>query len=86
MSAAKAATDHVRDWVMGTKEGEFVSMAIPSDGSYGIEEGIIYSYPVKCSNGEYEIVQGLEIDAFSREKMDATKAELLEEKEEAFSD
>jgi len=86
MSAAKAATDHVRDWVMGTKEGEYVSMAIPSDGSYGIEEGIIYSYPCKCANGEYEIVQGLEIDAFSREKMDATKAELFEEKEEAFSD
>ena len=86
MSAAKAATDHVRDWVKGTKEGEFVSMAVPSDGSYGIEEGIIYSYPVKCSNGEYEIVQGLDIDEFSRAKMDATKAELFEEKEEAFSD
>lgn len=56
MSAANAASDHVRDWVHGTKEGEYVSMAVASDGSYGIEEGVFYSYPCKCANGEYEIV------------------------------
>ncbi len=79
-SAASAAIDHMRDWALGTN-GETVSMAVPSDGSYGIGEGVIYSYPVTCRNGEYEIVQGLDIDDFSREKMDATDKELREERE-----
>ena len=80
-SAANAAIDHFYNWVMGTKDGDWVSMAIPSDGSYGIEEGLIYSFPVTCRDGEYEIVQGLEIDEFSREKMDATMQELKEERD-----
>jgi malate dehydrogenase len=79
-SAANAAIDHVRDWVMGTN-GRWVTMGIPSDGSYGIPEGIMYGFPVTCANGGYEIVKGLEIDAFSRERMDATLKELLEERE-----
>lgn len=79
-SAASAAIDHMRTWAQGTAEGDWVSMGIPSDGSYGIEPGIIYSYPVTCSGGKYEIVQGLEVDDFSREKMDATAAELREER------
>jgi len=70
-SAASAAIDHMHDWALGTPDGDWVSMAIPSDGSYGIEPGIIYSYPVRCSGGQYEIVQGLPIDDFSRERMDA---------------
>ncbi len=80
-SAASAAIDHVRDWALGTVDGDWVSMAIPSDGSYGIAEGVIYSFPVTCKNGQYEIVQGLEIDDFSRERMDATRAELQEERD-----
>jgi malate dehydrogenase len=79
-SAASAAIDHMHDWALGTPDGEWVSMAIPSDGSYGIEPGIIYSYPVRCSGGQYEIVQGLPIDDFSRERMDATETELREER------
>ncbi|HEX7046228.1 MAG TPA: malate dehydrogenase [Gammaproteobacteria bacterium] len=79
-SAASAAIDHMRDWALGSNN-EIVSMAVPSDGSYGIKEGVIYSYPVTCKNGEYEIVQGLDIDDFSREKMDATEKELREERE-----
>ena len=79
-SAASAAMDHMRSWALGTEDGDWVSMAVPSDGSYGIEEGVIYSYPCTCANGEYEIVQGLEIDDFSREKMDASHAELKEER------
>ena len=79
-SAASSAIDHVRDWVLGTPAGDWVSMAVPSDGSYGIPEGVIYGYPVTCSGGKYEIVQGLEINAFSRERMDATHQELLEER------
>jgi len=79
-SAASAAIDHVRDWALGTPEGDWVSMGIPSDGSYGIEEGVIYGYPVTCSGGQYKIVQGLEINEFSRERMDATDAELREER------
>jgi len=79
-SAASAAIDHVRDWALGTPDGDWVSMAIPADGSYGIEPGIIYSYPVRCSGGQYEIVQGLSIDDFSRERMDATETELREER------
>jgi len=81
-SAANAAIDHIRTWEAGTDEGDWVSMAIPSDGSYGIDEGLIYSFPCTCSDGEYKIVQGLEIDEFSREKMDATLAELKEERDE----
>ena len=77
-SAASAAIDHMRDWALGV-DG-IVSMAIPSDGSYGIAEGIIYSYPVRCQNGDYEIVQGLEIDEFSRGKMQATEDELRQER------
>ena len=79
-SAASAAIDHMRDWALGTPDGDWVSMAVPADGSYGIEPGIVYSYPVHCSGGDYEIVQGLSIDDFSRERMDATEAELREER------
>ena len=79
-SAGSSAVDHMRTWALGTDEGDWVSMAIPSDGSYGIEPGIIYSYPVTCKNGEYEIVQGLEISDFSRERMNATETELREER------
>jgi len=80
-SAAAAALDHVHDWVLGTHEGDWVSMAVPSDGSYGIPEGVIYSYPVTCKNGAYSIVKGLDIGEFSREKMLATHRELLEERD-----
>jgi malate dehydrogenase len=79
-SAASAAIDHMRDWALGTPDGDWVSMAIPADGSYGIEPGIVYSYPVRCSGGNYEIVQGLSIDDFSRARMDATEAELRGER------
>jgi malate dehydrogenase len=79
-SAASAAIDHVRDWALGTNGDDWVSMAIPADGSYGIEPGVFYSYPVRCKGGSYEIVQGLEIDDFSRSRMDATDAELREER------
>ena len=79
-SAASAAIDHMHDWALGTAADNWVSMAIPADGSYGIEEGVIYSYPVRCSNGHYEIVQGLEISDFSRERMQATESELREER------
>jgi malate dehydrogenase len=80
-SAANAAVDHVHDWVLGTPAGDWVSMAIPSDGSYGIEEGVISSFPVTCSNGAYEIVQDLEISDFSRSRIDITVDELKEERE-----
>jgi malate dehydrogenase len=80
-SAANAAIDHVRDWTLGTPEGNWVSMAIPSDGSYGVEEGIISSFPVTTSGGRYEVVQGLEIDDFSRARIDATAGELKEERD-----
>ncbi len=79
-SAASAAIDHVHDWFAGTPSDDWVSMGIPADGSYGIEPGVIYSYPVRCSNGEYEIVQGLGVSDFSRERMDATDSELREER------
>lgn len=79
-SAASAAIDHMHDWALGTPDGDWVSMAIPADGSYGIEGGIVYSYPVRCSDGKYEIVQGLSVDDFSRARMDATEAELREER------
>ncbi|WP_017540283.1 MULTISPECIES: malate dehydrogenase [Nocardiopsis] len=80
-SAANAAIDHVHDWVNGTPEGDWTSAAIPSDGSYGVPEGIISSFPVVSRNGAWEIVQGLEIDAFSRERIDASVQELVEERE-----
>jgi malate dehydrogenase len=80
-SAASAAIDHIHDWALGTPDDSWVSMAVPSDGSYGIAEGVIYSYPVRCTGGDYEIVQGLEVDDFSRGKMDATDAELREERD-----
>ena len=79
-SAASAAIDHMRDWALGTPEGDWVSMAVPSDGSYGIEDGVIYGYPVTCKGGKYEIVQGLDINDFSRARMDATDKELREER------
>ena len=79
-SAASSAIDHMRSWALGTAEGDWVSMAVPSDGSYGIETGIIYSFPCVCNNGDYQIVQGLEIGEFSRERMDASDAELREER------
>jgi len=79
-SAASAAIDHVHDWALGTPGDDWVSMGIPSDGSYGIEPGVIYSYPVRCKGGQYEIVQDLSISDFSRERMDATEAELREER------
>ncbi|WP_339097066.1 malate dehydrogenase [Deinococcus sp. VB343] len=81
-SAASAAIDHMRDWALGTPEGEWTSMGIPSDGSYGIPEGLIYGFPVKCKDGKYEIVQGLDVSEFSRGKMDATARELEEERDE----
>ena len=80
-SAANAAIAHIRDWVMGTPEGEWTSMAVPSDGSYGIPEGLTYSFPVTCKDGEYQIVQGLKIDKFSRERMEITQKELEEERD-----
>lgn len=80
-SAASAAIDHIRDWICGTPEGDWVSMGVPSDGSYGIPEGVIYGYPVTCKNGDYQIVQGLEINEFSRQRLDATHKELLEERD-----
>ncbi len=79
-SAASAAIDHMRSWALGTVEGDWVSMAVPSDGSYGISAGVIYGYPCVCKNGQYEIVQGLEINAFSRARMEATDTELREER------
>ena len=80
-SAANAAVDHMRTWALGTAEGDWVSMGIPSDGSYDIAEGLIYSFPCTCKDGQYEIVQGLEISEFSREKMSATEQELSEERD-----
>jgi len=79
-SAASAAIDHMHDWALGTPAGNWVSMAVPADGSYGIEPGIIYSYPVRCTGGDYEIVQGLDVDEFSRTRMDETENELREER------
>jgi len=80
-SAANAAIDHVRDWVKGTPEGTWISMGIPSDGSYGIPEGVLYGYPVTCKGGEIQIVKGLEVSEFSRKRMDATLKELHEERD-----
>ena len=80
-SAANAAIDHLHDWILGTPEGDWVSMAIPSDGAYGVAEGIISSFPVRCTGGSYTVVEGLEIDEFSRARIDATVKELQEERE-----
>lgn len=80
-SAGSAAMDHIRSWILGTPEDDWVSMAVPSDGSYGIEEGVIYSFPCTCRDGRYEIVQGLDINELSRARMDATDRELREERD-----
>ena len=80
-SAANAAIDHVRDWVLGTPPGDWVSMGIPSDGSYGISEGVLYGMPVTCKGGKYELVKGIEISEFGRKRMDATLKELHEERD-----
>jgi malate dehydrogenase len=80
-SAANAAIDHIRDWTGGTPEGDWVSMAVPSDGSYGVPEEILCGFPVTTSGGTYSIVQGLEIDDFSRARIDASTAELVDERE-----
>jgi malate dehydrogenase len=80
-SAASAAVDHIHTWVLGSRENDWVSMAIPSDGSYGIPEGVVYSYPVVCKDGRYSIVKGLDISEFSRGKMQATHRELCEERD-----
>lgn len=79
-SAASAAVDHIRSWALGTPEDDWVSMAVASDGSYGIEPGIVYSVPCRSNSRQYEIVQGLEVNDFGRERMDATEAELREER------
>ncbi|MDK2125528.1 malate dehydrogenase [Parachitinimonas caeni] len=80
-SAANAAIEHIRDWVLGTQEGDWVTMGIPSDGSYGIPEGVMFGFPVTCKNGKYEIVKGLTISEFSRGRIDATLKELEEERD-----
>jgi malate dehydrogenase len=80
-SAASAAIDHIHTWLHGTANGDWVSMAVPADGSYGIPAGVIYGYPVTCSGGDYQIVQGLAVNEFSRARMDATHKELLEERD-----
>ena len=80
-SAASAAVDHIRDWTLGTPDGDWVSMSVPSDGSYGVPEGIISSFPCICKDGNYEIVQGLDIGDFSRSKIDASAAELVAERD-----
>ncbi|TMH64058.1 MAG: malate dehydrogenase [Betaproteobacteria bacterium] len=80
-SAANAAIDHVRDWLSGSRDGDWVTMGIPSDGSYGIPEGVIYGYPVTCRGGSYQMVKGLEVSEFSRKRMDATLKELHEERD-----
>ncbi len=80
-SAANAAIDHVRDWVLGTPEGDWVSMGVPTDGSYGVEEGIVAGLPCACSGGEWSVVEGLEIPEFSRPRIDATAGELKEERQ-----
>ena len=80
-SAANAAIDHVHDWVTGTPDGDWVSMGVPSDGIYGVPEGLLCGFPVTCADGDYEIVQGLEIDDFSRARIDASVAELVSERD-----
>jgi malate dehydrogenase len=80
-SAANAAVDHVHDWVLGTPEGDWVSMAVPSDGSYGVEEGLISSFPCRCAGGRWEVVQGLDVPEFSQQRIDRTVGELQEERD-----
>jgi malate dehydrogenase len=80
-SAANAAIDHVRDWISGSRDGDWVTKGVPSDGSYGIAEGVIYGYPVTCRSGSYQVVKGLEVSEFSRKRMDATLKELHEERD-----
>jgi malate dehydrogenase len=80
-SAANAAIDHVRDWVLGTSQDDWVSMAVPSDGRYGVEEGLISGFPCTCANGEWTVVEGLEIDDFSRQRIDASVDELRTERD-----
>jgi len=80
-SAANAAIDHVRDWISGSRDGDWVTMGVPSDGSYGIPEGVIYGYPVTTRNGSYQVVKGIEVSEFSRKRMDATLKELHEERD-----
>jgi malate dehydrogenase len=84
-SAANAAIDHVRDWISGSRDGDWVTMGVPSDGGYGIPEGVIYGYPVTCRNGSYQVVKGVEISEFSRKRMDATLKELHEERDSVRS-
>jgi malate dehydrogenase len=80
-SAASAAIDHMHDWALGSRDGVWVSMAVPADGSYGVEEGIVFSFPVRCTRGSYEIVRDLEVGDFSRERMQVTEAELRGERD-----
>jgi malate dehydrogenase len=80
-SAANAAIDHVRDWILGSRAGDWVSMGVPSDGSYGIPEGVIFGYPVTCKDGQYQVVQGLQVSEFGRARIDATLKELHEERD-----
>ena len=80
-SAANAAIDHVHDWVAGTPDGDWVSMGVPSDGSYGVPEGLLCGFPVTCAGGSYQIVQDLELDDFSRARIDASVAELVSERD-----
>jgi malate dehydrogenase len=80
-SAANAAVDHMRSWALGTPSDDWVSMGVLSDGSYGIAPGLIYSFPCRCQNGQWEIIQNLEINEFSRQKMDASATELTEERD-----
>src|SRR5258708_29677437 len=80
-SAANAAMDHVRDWIQGTRPGNWVSMGVPSDGSYGIPEGVIYGYPVTCERGRHKIVKAIQVIEFSRSRMDSTLKELHEQRE-----
>jgi malate dehydrogenase len=80
-SAANAAIDHVRDWISGSRDGDWITMGVPSDGSYGVPAGVIFGYPVTCRAGQYQIVKGLEISEFSRKRIDATLKELHEERD-----
>jgi malate dehydrogenase len=80
-SAANAAIDHVRTWISGSRDGDWVTMGVPSDGSYGIAEGVIFGYPVTCRGGQYQVVKGIEVSEFSRKRIDATLKELHEERD-----
>src|SRR5699024_4687799 len=80
-SAASSAVDHMRSWALGSEEGNWVSMGVYSDGSYGVEEGLIYSFPCVCNNGDWEIVQGLDINEIVQDRIDATEQELTEERD-----